>query len=416
MSLIVNDKTEATAKPVNDLWLIQRFAQSRDETVFAEIVRRYAGVVYAAAHRVVHNRALAEEVAQETFLRLMRKPEQVTQSLVGWLHRSSTQLAIDAVRSESARRRREQKFAQDRDHEQHGSGAGLGGRAGGGSGGASGGDDELRWEELSPMIDEALDALPDEQRTLLVRHFLEGVPQRDLARMMNRSPATISRRIQDGLTNLRANLTRRGMAPAVAVIAAFLHAQAMRQAPLTLMQELGKMALAANVSPFFAAAMVRAAVTKALTAPAAAATVLMVGCTVAAIVTGMQFADMMATRRDASMTSTSMRDKTPQRVSVESESRFADYDAIDRIEPVESPILELPLKRFYHIAAAGTLASDVITGFSLIDKRAAGRVLLSYGDGRVESVTLADARREVWRQTGESLEGLASTARSNKLQ
>ena len=46
-----------------DLLLLRRFSETHDQSAFAEIVRRYAGVVYAACHRVVHNQAMAEEVA-----------------------------------------------------------------------------------------------------------------------------------------------------------------------------------------------------------------------------------------------------------------------------------------------------------------------------------------------------------------
>src|SRR5947209_17401983 len=96
-----------------DLLLLRRFSETRDQSAFAEIVRRYAGVVYAACHRVVHNQAMAEEVAQETFFRLMKQPEAVSQSLGAWLHRAATNLAVDAVRSDSARRRREADFAEE---------------------------------------------------------------------------------------------------------------------------------------------------------------------------------------------------------------------------------------------------------------------------------------------------------------
>src|SRR5437867_13072318 len=79
-----------------DLSLLRRFTETSDPAIFAEIVRRYAGVVYSASHRILNDEARAQDVSQETFFRLMRQPKLVTHSLGGWLHRSATHLAIDA--------------------------------------------------------------------------------------------------------------------------------------------------------------------------------------------------------------------------------------------------------------------------------------------------------------------------------
>src|SRR3954468_14769644 len=64
-----------------DMSLLRRYAEARDPAAFAEITRRYAGVVFAACHRVLSDAARAEDVSQETFFRLMRRPEAVSQSL-----------------------------------------------------------------------------------------------------------------------------------------------------------------------------------------------------------------------------------------------------------------------------------------------------------------------------------------------
>ncbi len=75
---------------LTDLELLDRFRSRGDAEAFSEIVRRYASTVYAAGRRILGDSGSAEDVAQETFFRLMRRPELVTQSLGGWLHRSAT--------------------------------------------------------------------------------------------------------------------------------------------------------------------------------------------------------------------------------------------------------------------------------------------------------------------------------------
>ena len=52
----------------------ERLARARggDTAAFAELVRRYQAMVFSLAWRIVNNRALAEELAQDVFLQLHR--------------------------------------------------------------------------------------------------------------------------------------------------------------------------------------------------------------------------------------------------------------------------------------------------------------------------------------------------------
>ena len=50
-----------------DMSLLKRFSEAGDHAAFAEIIHRYAGVVFAACHRILHDSARAEDVSQETF-------------------------------------------------------------------------------------------------------------------------------------------------------------------------------------------------------------------------------------------------------------------------------------------------------------------------------------------------------------
>src|SRR5688572_6210320 len=185
------------APPENDFALLERFATSGDEEAFAEIVRRYAGVVYATSYRVVQDRGRAEDVAQEVFFKLLRRPQAVSQSLGGWLHQCATRLALDEVRSESARRKREaNRRIETNEVEQQ----------------------ATTWQEISPHVDEALATLPEESRALLVSHFLNGTSQSSIAIQTRTSPATVSRRMRDAVTALRAELKRRGVVVAPALL------------------------------------------------------------------------------------------------------------------------------------------------------------------------------------------------------
>jgi RNA polymerase sigma-70 factor (ECF subfamily) len=217
--------------PETDLSLLHRFADRGDEDAFSEIVRRYAGVVFCACHRVLRDRGWAEDVAQETFFRLVKCPDRVSHSLGGWLHRAATRLAVDTLRSEQARHRREATYeapAKDED----GAGAGAG----------------SQWEEISPVIDEALDELDDDTRALLVRHFLQGTPQAELAAEAGVSAATMSRRVKHAINELRERLGGKGITVAPSVLVMLCARNAIETAPQALLGELGKMAMVSGAA------------------------------------------------------------------------------------------------------------------------------------------------------------------------
>src|SRR5688500_14119315 len=217
--------------PETDMSLLHRFAAKGDEDAFSEIVRRYAGVVFCACHRVLRDRGWAEDVAQETFFRLVKCPDRVSQSLGGWLHRAATRLAVDTLRSEQARHRRESTYEiPAKDDDDLGSGPGS------------------QWEEISPAIDQALDELDDDSRALLVRHFLQGTPQADLAAEAGVSAATMSRRVKHAIAELREALGGKGVSVAPSVLVMLCARNAVEAVPQALMAELGKMAMVSGAA------------------------------------------------------------------------------------------------------------------------------------------------------------------------
>ena len=91
--------------------LLRRFVNQGDPEAFLEIVTQYAGWVYSACHRVLDDADKAADAAQETFLQLLRNSGRISESLPGWLHRAATRLAIDRLRRDDSRRRRETRYA-----------------------------------------------------------------------------------------------------------------------------------------------------------------------------------------------------------------------------------------------------------------------------------------------------------------
>ena len=89
--------------------LLAAYRDGSDQA-FADLIRRYANLVFSVAKRHLGESAAAEDVAQVVFTRLAKSPPWVSSDaeLVAWLHRTTVHAAIDFWRGETRRRSREQ--------------------------------------------------------------------------------------------------------------------------------------------------------------------------------------------------------------------------------------------------------------------------------------------------------------------
>jgi len=199
--------------------LLQRFARTGDAEAFSEIVRCYAGLVYGACLRVLQDQNKAADVVQETFFQLLRSAGKITGSLPAWLHRVATNKAIDVIRRDSSRRRREAEYAVNNPMETE------------------------KWEDISSHVDQALSELDDQTKKILIRHFLQGRTMQQVAAELDTSQPTVSRRVNSGIDQLRNKLKKRGIIVTATVLAGLLGQNAVKAAPAFVLKELGKMAI-----------------------------------------------------------------------------------------------------------------------------------------------------------------------------
>ena len=202
-----------------DLALLQRYHHHGDASAFAELVRTHAGMVYATAQRVTRDAALAEDVAQEAFLKLARASHHTIESVGAWLHHVTRQRACDAIRSKVTRQRYEPAAEHWHDSNR-----------------------EATWAEIEPLMDEVLDALPEESRSLLVEHFLEQRAQQEIARRLGVSQSTISRKIETALQALRDGLAKKGVLCG-AGLAGLLTTHSAQAAPAAVVTSLHKVSM-----------------------------------------------------------------------------------------------------------------------------------------------------------------------------
>ncbi len=203
----------------NDSALLERWIARRDPEAMALIVSRYSGMVYATCKRVTRNAADAEDIAQECFLKLSSVSRGGT-SLAGLLHTMATRLSLNKARGDARRRAREAEYTA-----------------------LHGGATEATWDDIQPLIDEAIAALPEGQSTVLIRHFLRGETHAEIAEDLGLTRAAVSKRMARGVEEVREALRRRGVIASVASLGAMLAAAGAEAAPATLAASLGRLAV-----------------------------------------------------------------------------------------------------------------------------------------------------------------------------
>ena len=145
---------------------------SSDEASFDQLFLAHYQGVYRALYRVVGSHQEAEDLAQETFVRLYRHhfaPGR-QHNLRAWLYRVATNLAYNALRSQGRQERREQTAQVDRLSSDPAVIA-------------------LRWDEQA-TVRQALARLPERQaKLLLLRH--SGLSYRELAEALEVAPGSV---------------------------------------------------------------------------------------------------------------------------------------------------------------------------------------------------------------------------------
>lgn len=179
----------------SDAALAVLVAQRRQEAL-EEVYRRHAGAILSLALRVVRDRSMAEEVVQEVIVRLWRAPERFDASrgsLRSFLLADAHGRSVDVVRSEAARKRREEAEALATVDEA---------------------PDDVHGDVVLGMLAEdvrrALSTLPREQREAIELAYLQGHTYREVAALLDEPEGTIKSRIRIGLTRLQGVLAETG--------------------------------------------------------------------------------------------------------------------------------------------------------------------------------------------------------------
>ncbi|MFN7140429.1 MAG: RNA polymerase sigma factor, partial [Limisphaerales bacterium] len=169
-----------------DQELIREFVRSHAEEAFSELVNRHIGLVYGAALRETKGNEMdARDVTQLVFIELARKAGSLQQhpTPAGWLYSSVRFVWANLRRAEQRRLLREREaYTMSEQHLPDVS--------------------HSDWEELKPVLDDAMHELNEEDRTAVILRFFEGRPLREVGDVLRLSENSARMRVERALSKL----------------------------------------------------------------------------------------------------------------------------------------------------------------------------------------------------------------------
>src|SRR4051812_42932082 len=176
----------------DDMDLVREYAASQSDSAFEAILTRHVNLVYSAAFRQTRDHHIAEEVTQTVFLILARKAASLSPATIlpGWLYRTARFVSAAALKQETRRHRREEEAQME--STLHESAAGS------------------AWEQLAPVLDEAMTHLREKDRDAVVLRYFENKSLRAVGVALGVDERAAQKRVSRGLAKLRSWFARRG--------------------------------------------------------------------------------------------------------------------------------------------------------------------------------------------------------------
>ena len=200
----------------SDHALLQEFRKHRSETAFQELVERHLSLVHSVAQRVTCNSELAKDVSQIVFAKLAQsRPLRSEVNFLAWLHRTTRHAAIDLVRSENRRRKRESTAYETMNND----------------------STSPLWSQIEPVLDDILVLLSEKDRNLILARYYQGQSHAATAKQLGISEDAARVRTTRALERLRKRFAKKGIQTSAALLGSSLTSYAVTPASSALVAE-----------------------------------------------------------------------------------------------------------------------------------------------------------------------------------
>lgn len=190
---------------LTDEALVANYRQSKDPTLFKSLVRRYENRLFNAAFRMLGNAEEAEEVVQDTCIKLHQGIDRFRSqsSFAAWLFQIAHNTCLDKLRTKQRRRifglfSFDPQSSTDKDDIED-----MALVVSQAADTAPNPAEKLDLSEQGSMIEESLRQLPDSQRAVVVLHDIEGFSYQEISEIVGANIGTVRSRLHYGRIKLR---------------------------------------------------------------------------------------------------------------------------------------------------------------------------------------------------------------------
>src|ERR1017187_10416649 len=196
----------------DDMALVREYARSNSEQAFATLVSQHVNLVYSVALCQVHDPHLAEEIAQAVFIILSREAKSLGPKTIlsGWLCRTARYVSANTLSIQRRRQFREQEAHMESILNEPEPGV---------------------WNQIAPLLDEALSCLGEKEHDAVVLRFLDGKELKQVGAAMGTTEDAARMRVNRGLEKLREFFAKRGVTLSATAIAGAVAANSIQAAP-----------------------------------------------------------------------------------------------------------------------------------------------------------------------------------------
>jgi len=198
---------------MHDDKLLKAYVESKSDAAFTRLVERHLNFVYTICRRELGNPQLAEDAAQIVFLSLARKAPALRRNVVlaGWLFTASRMACANLRRQETRRRRYEERAAME----------------------AMMAEQPEEWNDVEPLLQDALSSLKDTDRNAILLRFFEGMSLRETGVALGTSEDAARVRVNRAVEKMRRYLAKHGVSVTGASMTASLAQHAVDAAPIS---------------------------------------------------------------------------------------------------------------------------------------------------------------------------------------